>query len=63
MAERVSSGLMNVPAILPYLRHKQQAAIVSRKETMTAQFCGGASETDRPMSINRHPGEALPHQP
>ena len=32
MAEGVSSGLMNVPAILPYLPQGQQAAIAHGKE-------------------------------
>jgi hypothetical protein len=32
MVERVSSGLMNVSAILPYLQYRQQAAIALGKE-------------------------------
>lgn len=47
MAERVSSGLVNVLAILPYLPQWQQAAIALKKEgqdRVTLWMRGGVSK-------------------
>lgn len=40
----VSSGLINIPAILPYLRQWQQAAIALGKENMPRYFCAVMGE-------------------